>query len=169
MLQLLSCRADVNIAIPFADQELYYLTSKIPFTFKIIHSLQQAILRCYDSEILRYPNAAAFFNSKIPIPALELSRVLRKLFESISWKICRATNGRYKPTPSGWATFECLGKSKALLNIADNLKCDLIDKKKVQNRLSGGLSQTKPHKSMYTWNAAQNQIMKIYTVDLMLR
>jgi hypothetical protein len=31
------------------------------------------------------------------------------------------------------------------------------------------LAQTKPHKSMYTWNAAQNQIMKIYTSDLMLR
>ena len=168
--QLLSCRADLNIAIPFADQELYNLTSRIPLTFKIVHSLQQAILRCYDSELLQYPNAAAFFNSKIPIPVMEVSRVFRKLFESISWKICRITNGRYKPTPTGWSTFSCLRNSPALLNIADNLKCNtIIDQNAIQNRVKSGLSRTEPDKSMYTWNAGQNQIMKIYTTDLMLK
>jgi len=167
--QILSCRSDVNVAIPFADQELFEHTSRIPIKSKIVHSLQQAILLRHDSELLRYPNSAAFFNSKIPIPVLEISRVFRKLYESLSWKICRVTNGRYKPTPSGWSTFECLGNNKALLNIADNLNCDLIDKEKIQNRVAKGLSLTKPHKSMYTWNAAQNQIMKIYTANLMLK
>ena len=99
---------------------------------------------------------------------LEISRVFRKLFESVTWKICRATNGHYKPTPIGWATFDCLRDSKVLLDIIDNFQCDVIDKDKIKNRIENGLSQTKPHKSMYTWNAAQNQIMKIYTTDLML-
>lgn len=167
--QLLSCRSEVNIAIPFADQELLKLTSSIPLTFKIVHYLQQAVLRCYNSELLKYPNAAAFFNSKIPIPMLEISRVFRKIFESVSWKMCRASNGHYKPTPIGWATFDCLGNSKVLLDVIENFQCDVIDKDKIKNRIKSGLSQTKPHKSMYTWNAAQNQIMKIYTTDLMLR
>jgi hypothetical protein len=166
--QLLSCRSDVNVAIPFADQELFYYTSGIPLRLKIVHSLQQALLLQYDSELLRYPNAAAFFNSKIPIPALEVSRVFRKLFESLSWKICRFTKGNYKPTPTGWSTFDCLGKSQALLIIADSLKCGLFNKDIIHERLFNGVMQTKPHKSMYTWNAAQNQIMKIYTTDLML-
>ena len=167
--QLLSCRADLNIAILFADQELYDLTSRIPLTFKIVHSLQQAILRGFSSELLRYPNAAAFLNSKLPIPILEVSRILRKLFESMSWKICRATNGRYKPKPTGWATFESLGNCQALKNIADNLYCDMIDKNEIQNRLKSRLYQKKPDQSMYTWNSAQNQMMKIYTTDLMLK
>ena len=167
--QLLSCRSDINVTIPFADQELLELTSRIPLAFKIVHTLQQAILRYYNSELLRYPNAAAFFNSKIPIPVLEVSRVFRKLFESMSWKICRVTNGRYKPTPTGWSTFSCLRNNPALLNIADNLSCDMIDKNEIQNRMKRGLSQIEPQKSMYAWNAAQNQIMKIYTTDLMVK
>ena len=100
---------------------------------------------------------------------LEISRVCRKLYESLSWKICRVTHGRYKPTPTGWATFQCLRNSQALQNIADNLNCDMIDKNEIQNRLKSRLSQIKPDQSMYTWNAAQNQMMKIYTTDLMLK
>ena len=167
--QLLSCRADLNIAIPFADQDLFDLTSRIPLSFKIVHYLQQAILRRYDSEILRYPNAAAFFNSKISIPVMEVSRVFRKLFETLSWKFCCVTHGRYKPTPTGWSTFSCLRNSPALQNIADNITSDILDKNEIQNRIRSGLSRIEPDNSMYTWNAAQNQIMKIYTTDLMLK
>jgi len=87
----------------------------------------------------------------------------------MSWKIYRVTNGRYKPTPTGWSTFECLRNSQALKNIADNFTCDIIDKTEIQNRLKSRLYQKKPDQSMYTWNVAQNQIMKIYTADLMLR
>ncbi len=167
--QLLSCRSHVDVAIPFADQKFFEMTSRIPLSQKILHTLQQAILRRYDSELLRYPNAAAFFNSSFPIPVLEISRLMRKLYESLSWKFSRISGGKYKPRPTGWSTFACLRESKALLDIADDLQCDIVNKQEIKNRIKNGLSQNKLDKSMYTWNAAQNQLMKIYTTDLMLR
>jgi len=167
--QLLSSRTRINVTIPFADQEFYELTSKIPLSHKIVHTLQQAILKKYDSDLLRYPNAAAFLTSKFPIPVLEISRVIRKVYESISWKMCQVTRGRYKPDPTGWSTFSCLRQSTALLDIAEDLRNHLIDKNEIQRKIKIGLSRNGPDQSMYTWNASQNQLMKIYTTDLMLR
>jgi len=167
--QLLSCRAHLNIAIPFADQELYDLTSRIPLSFKIVHSLQQALLHYKESKLLKYPNAAAFFNSKLPIPILEVSRVFRKMFESIAWKISRVTHGRYKPKTLGWSNYEALSNSQALQNIADDLKCDMLDKDAIKNGILFKISQVKTNPSMYPLSALHNQMISIYTTDLMLR
>jgi hypothetical protein len=167
--QILNCRANTNIAIPFADQELYCLTSKIPMSHKILHSLQQAIIRTRAPELLDYPNSAAFFNSKLPIPLMEVSRVARKLTESISWKISGITGGRYNPKTLAWNNYERLGKSQALQNMAENLKCNMFDKNTIMNGINLRISQIETNPYMYPLNAMQSKITMIYNVDLMLR
>lgn len=167
--QLLCCRANVNIAIPYGDQELFNLTSRIPLSFKYIHSLVQATLRHNGYNLLRYPNAATlFFNSKVPTHVLEVTRVLRKLSENMSWKICRITQGRYKPKSMAWGNLECLRNSKALQNIVDNLTIDMLDKDKIKNVIKSQLSQIETNKSMFSLYNLSVQIMRAYNTELML-
>jgi len=167
--QILNCRANTNITIPFADQELYCFTSKIPMSYKILHSLQQAIIRKNTSQLLNYPNSAAFFSAKLPIPLLEVSRVFRKLSESLSWKFSGITGGRYNPKHFAWNNYEKLGKSQALQNMADNLKCSMFDKNTIMNGINLRISQIETNPYMYPLNGMQSKITMLYNVDLMLR
>jgi asparagine synthetase B (glutamine-hydrolysing) len=167
--QLLTCRAHLNISIPFADQELLNLTSRIPLSFKILHSLQQALLHYKEPNLLKYPNAAAFFNSKLPVHILELSRLFRKKFESIAWKISRVTHGHYKPKSLGWSNYEALSNSQALQNIADDLKSDMLDKNAIKNGILFKIAQIKTNPTMYPLSAMHNQMIDIYAADLMLK
>jgi asparagine synthetase B (glutamine-hydrolysing) len=167
--QLLNCRADLNVAIPFADQELFCFTSKIPLSYKILHSLQQSMLRYKEPSLLKYPNSATFLNSKLPIPMLEVFRVMRKMSEIYSWKICRVTHGRFKPKSLAWNNYECLGHSQALQNMADNLKCDMFDKNTIKDGIEMKISHLNTNPSLYPLNAMQSQITTIYNTDLMLQ
>jgi hypothetical protein len=138
-------------------------------SYKILHSLQQAMIRDHTPHLLSYPNSAAFFNSKLPIPVLEVSRVIRKLTESLSWKVSGFTGGRYNPKTLAWNNYKRLGKSQALQNMADNLKCEMFEKKTILNGINQRISQIKTNPYMYPLNAMQSKITMIYNTDLMLR
>jgi len=169
MQQLLSCRSHLNVCIPFGDQALWHLTSRIPLSFKIVHSLQQALLRKHAPGLLNYPNAAAYINSRLPIPVLEMLRVTRKAAAAINWKISRLSHYRYKPQANAWSNFVALADSPALQNMADDLRCDLFDKQAIQKGVRFKIAQTRSEPTMDALNALQAQMSGIYTVDLMLR
>jgi len=168
MQQHLCCREYLDIAIPFVDQELWNLTSRIPLQFKLLHSLQQALLRYKANDLLAYPNAASFINSRFPLPVLEAMRVTRKLYEAIAWKISRMSRGYYAPQSIGWSNFAALGQCQALQNITDDLQCEWLDKEAIKDGVCMKIRELKTNPTMYPLNAMQNKLMAIYNADLML-
>jgi len=167
MGQLLSCRAMLNIAIPFGDQEMLNLASQIPLSIKIHNSLNQTILRNNIPEFLNYPTAAVLVPARFPIFIQEITRILRKMFENIPWKLRFLMNEKFVPQFFGWDNFEFLSNDEALQILAYDIKSDIFDREAIKRVISE--SKNKMKHSMYYLHNLQNQIMKIYTTDLMIR
>jgi len=167
--QLLSCRANLNIAIPFGDQEMLSLSSRIPVALKIRNSLNQAILRRYAPELLHFPCAASSVNAGWPIAVQETTRLVRRMFENVSWKIYSATHGYLRPKSLGWDNFEFLRDSKALQTLVHNLRNDIFDRNGIEKHITNRLMRVESKQSLYFLASLQEQVMKIYSTDLMLR
>lgn len=163
--QLLSCRAEMDIALPFGDQEVLCLSSRIPLSCKIHNSLSQAMLHRYAPDLLRFPTAAVLASAKSPIFIQEATRLLRKIYEDVNWRIYFSTHGYLKPTSLGWCNFEFLRGHQALQILIDDLKSDIFDKKSLETLMQRAMR--------FEWkdyfHKLSEQIMIIYTTDLMLR
>ena len=64
--QLLSCRAAVDVALPFADAETLLFTSRVPLESKIHNRLNRSILQRHAPELLAFPTAATFAATNAP-------------------------------------------------------------------------------------------------------
>jgi hypothetical protein len=163
--QLLSCRAVLDVAMPFVDQELLLAASRTPLSFKIHNRLNQQMLKTHAPEFLKFPFAATLITARHPIFLQETSRFCRSLLESAHWKLHFATKRRTAPPRLGWVNFEFLRDGKSLMTIVDDLRSCIWDRRALIERISactaGGYAQP--------LHPISDAIMKVYTVDLMLR
>jgi hypothetical protein len=151
--QMLSCRAYLDVSIPFADKDFFTQASRIPITAKLHNALNRRVLRQNDPEILRFPTAAAPVPASMPILIQELSRLLRHLVEK-----------RVRLPPVGWWDWEFLRSGATLNAIVDDLELDLWNKNAIRQRvaaLQGDKSES--------IGQLMQRLLIIYTVDLMLR
>lgn len=164
--QILSCRASLDVALPFCDNELLDFSWQIPMAQKTQNILTRDLLRLISPDLLHYPTAATLVPASFPIIFQEASRVLRVLLEDSQFYLTRATAGRMKAPTWGWLNNEILRSGPALKNILEDLRCDFWDKEalacaiKTPEKFEGGL---------YTLNNLLRRFLKIYSVDLMLR
>jgi len=161
--QLLSCRASVDISLPFGDRDLLLLASRILLNTKIHNSLHQSILRAHAPDLLRFSTGATLVPANMPIFLQEASRALRRLVERSLWKIHFATHGRIGPPHTGWTNFAFLRNGRIFQSLVDDLKSDIWDKKALQNFISR-MAQFAVNVRIHP-----ETFLKIYTVDLMLR
>jgi len=151
--QMLSCRAYLDVSIPFSDREFFTLVSRIPITAKLHNALNRRMLQQYLPKVLKVPTAAAPISAAMPIWAQEVSRLVRRIVEE-----------RVNLPPMSWYDWEFLKNGVVLNNIVDDMKLDLWDKNIIRQRIAG----------LQVNNAASigplMQLLLIaWTVDLMLR
>lgn len=163
--QLLICRGYLNIANIFGDQELFFLSSLIPLNIKSYNFLNQALLRKYAPDLLCFPTAASFATAGSPIVIQEMTRLLRKTLNTLSWEIYYSTHGFIGPKWGGWDNFEFLRDGKMLNILLENIRNDFVDKKTIEEFLHKLIK----YKSHVFFHNVSNQLMKIYTTELMLR
>ena len=151
--QMISCRAYLDVSIPFADREFFKQTSRIPLTAKLHNALNRRVLRQYTPEILRFPTAAAPVSASMPILVQELSRLLRHVVER-----------KVKLPPIGWWDWEFLRDGTILNAMVDDLELDLWSKKAIRQKIAD--FQGNKAESI---GQLRQRLLMIYTVDLMLR
>jgi hypothetical protein len=166
--QLLSCRAHLNIAIPLGDQELFCLASQIPISLKIPNIITRALVQDHAPELLHFPTAATLVPAEFPITVQEISRLIRQVITTASWKTTVATRCLLRPKFFGWDNFEFLRDGKAFNAVVDNLKSNIVDKSAILERINK-LSSIKWEQSADYMQAFNYVMMKIYSTDLMLR
>jgi hypothetical protein len=163
--QLLSCRAVLDVAMPFVDQELLLSASRTPISVKIHNRLNQQMLKTHAPQSLQFPFAATLIAARHPIFLQETSRFCRSLIERAQWKLHFATKQRTLPPRLGWVNFEFLRDGKSLMMIVDDLRSCVWDRKALIERIAactaGGYEQP--------LHPISDAIMKVYTADLMLR
>ena len=163
--QLLSCRADVDVALPYTDRELLALSTRIPVKTKIHNTLNRAMLGRHVPALLRFRCAATLVPAGAPVIAQELSRLVRRQMDDYRWRLYFATRGRVGPPRFGWGNFEFLRSGRVLNAIADDLRAELWDRRAIRQRISD-VTRLENGGSVHRLSF---QLMRIYTVDLMVR
>lgn len=151
--QMLSCRAYLDVSIPFADQEFFAQASRIPLTAKLHNSLNRQVLHLYRPELLRFPTAAAPVPASTPILVQELARLLRHVVEK-----------KAKLHSTGWWDWEFLRDGNALHEIVDDLQQGFWNKEIIRQRVV----DTKKNK-MESIGQLARRLLVMYTVELTLR
>lgn len=163
--QLRSCRAELDISIPFADQQLLAFASRLPLSFKIHNAINRAALRHHWPALLDQPLAATLVRARAPLLVQEASRLARKVREEGHWKLHFASSGRIPPPRLAWVNFEFLREGRCLHEVIDDLRADVWDRGALQRKADAVTSR----EFRQPVHPVSDLLMKIYTIDLVLR
>ena len=97
--------------------------------------------------------------------AQELSRLVRRKLDDGRWRLYFATRGRVPQPRLGWGNFEFLRTGKVLNALADDLRAEVWDRRAIRDRIAAAT----PLESRGSVHRLSFQLMRIYTVDQMLR
>ena len=161
--QALTCRASLDVAIPFADRELLTLASRMRIGLKAQNAITRRILRRHASGLLRFPTSASLFPAGMPILAQEASRAGRRLAEDAIWRLHHATRGRVGPLRTGARNLEFLRSGERLLDLVGDLRGDLWDRRALNRSLANAACYA-DRRPVYP-----EPILKVYMTDLMFR
>lgn len=163
--QILSCRAYLDIAIPFTYRPLVLFASRVPFPKKVHNRLNRHILEGQAPSFLRHPTGAALVPARYPIIIQEATRLVRSLYENRSQARFYASHGETPSPRLGWPYFEFLRSGKLLHQMIDDLKSDIWDREAMRDCIAD-IPEFRWHVPLHS---IYDQMAKIYTTDLLLR
>lgn len=163
--QILSCRTDLDVALPFIDFDLLRLASQIQHCAKIHNKINRKLLQRYGSPLLHFSTGATIVPASMPILFQEASRVIRTLHDSVSGKINRLAKGSIVPSRSDYLGLDFLRNGKAFRKILEDLRSDIWDRDAIQQ----SIKKLAEHKEGTSLTNISSNFLTIYTTDLMLR
>jgi hypothetical protein len=166
--QLLSCRIQLDIAMPFADRDFLLLASRIPIGTKIHNRLNRRMLQRHASSLLRFPTAATLVPAWSPIFLQEVSRLMRSTVFGTLWRLHTMSRGAFDHPHLSWINFDFLRSGKALRAVEDNLRSPLWHREAIADRIDGVIRRKRSEPAAYVHYIA-SQMLTIYSVDRMLR
>ncbi len=163
--QILSCRTDLDVALPFIDFDLLRLASQIPQRAKIHNKINRKLLQRYGSPLLQFSTGATIVPASLPILFQEASRVIRTIHDGVSGKINRLGKGSIVPSRSDFLGLDFLRNGRALRKILEDLRSDIWDRDAIQQ----SIKKLAEHKEGTSLTNISSNFLTIYTTDLMLR
>jgi hypothetical protein len=163
--QALALRADVDAGLPFTDPRLLAAVTAIPLQDRIHNRLNRTLLRRHSPEVLRLPGSATLLPLSAPLLLQEASRAVRRAGESIQWSLHHRLPSTVPAPRLSWVTLEFLRDGKALGAIVEDLRGDWWDRAAL-HRVIG---ERRAHAGGQSMHPLSDQLLKIYTVDLMTR
>jgi asparagine synthetase B (glutamine-hydrolysing) len=157
--QILSCRTDLDVALPFIDFDLLKIASQIPQSAKIHNTINRNLLQRYKASLLQFATGATLVPASMPILSQEVSRVIRLLSDNVSTKVNKFTRSRLSSRG-----LDFLRNGRALRTILDDLRSDIWDR----NAIEQSIKNVAEHKEANMLDVHKN-FLTIYTTDLMLR
>jgi hypothetical protein len=163
--QLLSARSRLDVAFPFANEELYVLASAIPIQRKVHNRFNLQLLLRGMPRALDLPFAATLLPAWFPVPLQELSRVARAAMNAAQSRLANSLHGRIEPPRPGWVNFDFLRGGKLLTEIVESLALDIWDKERMLRLVADAESTT----GQGSIHPMYDQLGKIHTIDLLFR
>jgi hypothetical protein len=148
------------IVAPFCTRRMAIFACEVPYTLKFHNSLNQAIIRRLNPELLNFPTAAILVKAKRSVLTQELSRVVRRSIEIGGWKLHDLTNKRTSQPRFGWPNYTFLRQNTDVFdNLIESLRSPLWSKQKIHDNC-----HLRPHGS---YHSLIEMLMKIKTLDLL--
>lgn len=165
--QILSCRADLDVAVPFIDVDLLRLAGRIPQCVKIHNTINRKLLQRNGSPLLQFATGSTLVPASTPIVLQEVSRVIRMLHDNVSRKLGRCTGLRIEPSRSDFFGLDFLRNGRSLRKLLDDLRNDMWDRDAIQRSIKN-VAEHKEATTTSLVNISSN-FLTMYTTDLMLR
>ena len=167
--QPLSCRANVDVTLPFADRELLRMGGRLPMGLKIQNSLNLQMLGNHAPRLAAPPTAATLVPASAPIVVQEASRLVRRIYESNRWRLHFASRGGLSQPRTGWWQLEFLRGGAVFAAILDDLRMDIWDRGEIRKRIADNAA----NRATLDWRSPTallaQHMLRISTVDRMLR
>ncbi len=160
--QVLTCRTDLDVALPFIDFNLLRLASQVPQCVKIHNAINRKLLQRYRASLLKFTTGATLVPTSMPIFAQEASRVIRLLSDNGFKAVNRFTKGTIRPSCLGGLDF--LRNGVALRKILEDLRSDIWDRDAIEQ----SIKKVAEYKEANMLDIHTN-FLTMYTTDLMLR
>lgn len=167
--QVLSCRASIDVSLPFADRHLLVLATKIPMELKVQNSLNRMMLMPHARDLLHVPTAATLVPASAPILVQEASRLLRRTCDGNRWRLHSLTKGMLPFPRSSWWQLEFLRDGVTFRNLLDDLQSDLWDRGAIRTRILDNAQDRIRLDSRSTTALLSQHMLRIATIDRMLR
>ena len=162
--QIRSCRASTDVAVPFAGEELFVYSTRLPLVAKIHNSINRRVLAQHAPSLLREPMAATLVPAGWPLLLQEASRFGRKLYEAGHLSLHHLSGERIPRPRLGWMNFDFIRNSQELQALADDLRSDIWDREAIQKQI-----KALPQEDAARVHPVFDQFAKVYTTDLLLR
>jgi hypothetical protein len=163
--QILSCRAMMDIAIPTADRDFVMLASQIPMEAKAYSRLIRQLLRAFSPKVVKFPTAAVLVPANFPVAIQESSRLVRWALDRIGSDVHFKSRGRVRPLRMEWRNFSALRNGRAFTRLLDDTGLDVLDKRATR----GCIAEMASFKRKTVPEHLAHQLLRVYTMDLMLR
>ena len=167
--QLLSCRAWVDISVPFGDHRLLRLAGRVPWTVKYHRTLMRRMLQRHAADLLNLPMAATLVSARASIATQEVSRLLRRFDERTRWRLHHATQGIVPYPRYGWWWYEFLKDGSLMHALVDDLRCDFWNRAAIRDRISRQTGTGARLDARSPTAYALGHVLRITTVDRLLR
>lgn len=129
--QSASCRAAVDVSIPFSHRSLLHTASRVPTHLKVHNRLNRRMLDLLDTPARDVPLAATLVSASSNLYLQEASRAFRKLWQSGRWWLHDASRGILPAPRLGWVNFEFLRQSENFRDAIDDLRADFWDREAI--------------------------------------
>lgn len=159
--QLRSCRAHLDVCVPYASRAAFVAATQLPLSHRIHNRLSRELLRRHAPTLLQLPMAATLVSARRSILLQEASRAVRKLGESAWYRARKIISPDAVPPRLGWVDFEFLSDSRALHELIESLEQPFWNRSKMADRVDRRVLKGTAHPIF-------DQFMKIKTLDLLL-
>jgi asparagine synthetase B (glutamine-hydrolysing) len=161
--QALSCRSPAAVSVPFGDREFLKFATCIPAQMKVHNRANRELLMRIAPELLDPPLAATLAPARYPVILQESSRVIRKIYESVT-RYAHNKSRLVKIPRLGWANFESVRRSKALSGLAESLEAPLWRKDRILSACTDYEANSGEHTQPLV-----DMMMKVATVEFLVK
>lgn len=161
--QTMSSGLETEVAIPFADRELFRFASCVPSTAKVHNRVNIALVRRLYPELARLPLAATLVPASMPLLVQEGSRLVRKSYQQSRWWASWRSGGLIPRPRLSWVDFDFVVGS-AMDAVVDSLSPDLWNVDLIRTSVDAVRRKADPR----TYHPMFDQLGKTLTMDRML-
>jgi hypothetical protein len=154
------------LSLPYCDRRLLTLVTALPIADRIHNRLNRRILQREFPQLLKFPTGAILVPARAPILFQEISRVVAHFREERRLARYVGSAGRLASPWDGWDDFEFLRQDRCLADLTEDLRSSLWNKDAMRKQLNDHVYAFGSKRRVFS---AAMELLRVYTVDLMLR
>ncbi len=162
--QARSLQPHVALSLPFIMPGVVKLVRRFAFAERVHNSLNRRLLMRFYPELLRLPLASTLVAATEPPTILELSRLARRMSDSMQRQLNRNFPSLVRPLRRSWVNYDFMANGHEITAICESLQQPWWNFQGIE----AVIAAIKAGKYPYSLHPVTEVLLKMYTVDRLL-